>query len=84
MDNGPEDRFEIPDEAIAYIDEIIAENECFNLKDLAVSGKDLIEIGYLPGKEIGEMLNRVLNEVLEENLENEKEKIIEYVKMKRS
>ena len=39
---------------------IINEHQCVSLKTLAVTGKDLIEAGYKPGREIGETLNRLL------------------------
>ncbi len=39
--------------------------DCLSLKDLAVTGDDLIENGQEPGPEIGEMLNALLMEVLE-------------------
>ena len=43
---------------------IINEHQCVSLKTLAVTGKDLIEAGYKPGREIGETLNRLLEVVL--------------------
>jgi len=48
-----------------------------SLKDLAVSGKDLIEAGIAPGKEVGEILNRMLNEVIEHPENNEKSALFE-------
>ena len=42
-----------------------SEKECVSLKDLAVSGRDLIQAGMKPGKEIGETLDRFLEIVLE-------------------
>lgn len=60
------------EEMLAYIDEyeaqyrqIIEEEQCVTLKDLAVNGKDLMEAGMKPGKELGEALNRLLELVLE-------------------
>lgn len=44
---------------------ILERQECFTLKDLAISGKDLIELGIEPGKEIGEILNAALETVLD-------------------
>ena len=37
--------------------------QCVSLKELAVSGSDLIAIGIKPGKEIGEILNRLLEAI---------------------
>ena len=52
---------------------IINENQCVSLKTLAVTGKDLIEAGYKPGREIGETLNRLLEVVLVDPQKNQKE-----------
>ncbi len=61
-------------------EEIIAKDECFSVKDLAVCGNDLIAIGIAPGPEIGRILNLLLEEVIEENLPNEKEKLLDFAK----
>ena len=52
---------------------ILEREECLCLKDLAVTGKDLIDLGIKPGKEIGEILNHLLEMVLENPELNEKE-----------
>lgn len=63
---------------IGYIlEEVLQDDECFSLKDLAVNGKDLITIGYKPGKEIGEVLNNLLDLVISGEYINEKEKLLE-------
>ena len=54
----------------AIIAEIQAENACLSLKDLAVNGHDLMELGF-SGREIGSCLNALLNLVLDEQLSNE-------------
>ncbi len=59
------------------IDEVIKESECFSLKDLAVNGKDLINIGYKPGKELGNMLNELLQLVIDGECPNEKENLLQ-------
>ena len=46
------------------------------LKDLKISGKDLIEDGMKPGKEMGEILAKLLELVLEEPQRNEREWLI--------
>ena len=52
---------------------IINQKECFNLKDLAINGKDLISIGIKPGKDIGHILNNMLEIVINNPELNEKE-----------
>ena len=46
------DRIKELSEIEALIDEVLQEDECFSLKDLAVNGKDLIGVGYKAGKEL--------------------------------
>ena len=60
-------------------DEIMAENCCLKIKDLAISGKDLIEEGY-SGKAVGEALDLALSGVTEEIIPNEKKEILDYIK----
>ena len=54
--------------------------ECVTLKDLAVTGTDLIKLGIAPGKELGTLLNELLDIVIEDPAWNQKEKLCDYVK----
>ena len=56
---------------------IQAENQCVSLKDLAVTGRDLISAGIAPGKEIGEILQYFLELVLDNPNDNKKEILME-------
>lgn len=56
--------------------EIIAKNQCVSLKTLAVSGKDLIQAGMKPGKELGEKLAEFLELVLDNPELNTKEQLL--------
>lgn len=60
--------------------EIREHGDCVTLKDLAVSGSDVIKAGVKPGKEVGQVLNRLLDLVLEEPSRNEKEYLTEQIK----
>ena len=60
--------------------QIIEEKQCVSLKTLAVTGRDLIENGYRPGKEIGEKLEKLLNLVLEDPEKNQKEILLEIIR----
>ena len=51
------------------------------VNDLAVNGKDLIELGFT-GKEIGEIKKELLDKYLSEEIQNNKEEMLEYVKEK--
>ena len=43
---------------------VLSEEEPLSIKDLAINGYDLMEIGISEGKEIGEILNILLNKVI--------------------
>ena len=61
-------------ERIGEIFRIITKRgDCLSLKELAVTGGDLIERGMKPGKEVGEILQRLLEIVLEHPEQNTKE-----------
>lgn len=52
---------------------IISRKECLTLKELAVTGNDLIHAGVKPGRKMGEILNSMLDAVLEKPENNTKE-----------
>ena len=61
---------------------IMDEKQCYRLKDLAVDGRDIIDIyeasckggsGALAGRRVGEILEGLLGEVIDGSLPNEKE-----------
>lgn len=60
-------------------EEIVADHECVSLKQLAVTGTDLIGIGMKAGKQIGEVLNELLRIVLEYPEFNNKEHLLRFV-----
>lgn len=61
------------------IGEIYEENSCLSLRDLAVDGHDLVDLG-LSGKDIGSSLNMLLSKVLDEELPNEKSALLAEVR----
>ena len=64
----------------AKFEEVLEEQSCFSLKDLAVNGKDLIAAGISEGPEIGKTLNKLLEMVINEEIENDKEKLMKILK----
>jgi tRNA nucleotidyltransferase (CCA-adding enzyme) len=50
------------------------------LKDLAITGENLIEMGFEEGKNIGKILNDIANQILLDKLENDFDQIKNYVK----
>lgn len=57
-------------------EEIMENKQCVSLKELAVTGSDLIADGMMPGKEIGHVLNLLLEQVLEKPELNDKETLL--------
>lgn len=74
------DRIEKVDKIERLLDEVLEENQCFTLKDLAVNGKDLMQIGFKSGKELGETLNILLDGVINEEFENDKAILLKIAK----
>lgn len=62
------------------LDDVLAERQCFSLKDLQINGYDLINMGYKPGKNMGDMLHWILERVIENPELNTKEQLIKLVK----
>ncbi len=59
-----------------YYDEILERGDCISLKDLDVTGDDLLERGY-SGKKIGETLDWLMHIVLENPKLNDKETLLD-------
>lgn len=70
------DRLARLDELEALAKEILAQRQCFTLKDLAVNGRDVIAAGTAPGPEIGRILDGLLTRVLNGELPNEREVLL--------
>ncbi|WP_026526205.1 CCA tRNA nucleotidyltransferase [Butyrivibrio sp. VCD2006] len=70
------EKFEWIDKITELYEEILRDNECLSLKSLAVNGRDLIEKGVNPGKELGDILAAMLADVLEEPSHNTKEYLL--------
>jgi tRNA nucleotidyltransferase (CCA-adding enzyme) len=67
----------------ARLDELIAQQACFSLRDLAVDGNDLKAMGIPEGKEIGDILTYLLDAVLEGDLDNTHEELLAAVSRRR-
>ena len=58
------------------VEKMLAESQAFSLKDLAVSGKDLMAAGIKPGKNMGKILNELLETALDDPHMNTKEELL--------
>ena len=57
------------------LEEILTQDSCLSLKDLAVNGHDLMALG-IRGPAIGQCLNQLLDRVLDGDLPNEKDTLL--------
>lgn len=79
-----ESRIQKRNECVELAFQIDEQNQCFQLKDLAINGKDLISIGFKEGKELGDVLRYVLDAVIEGEVENDRFVLLEFVKSRYS
>ena len=74
-----EEKLKNLDEIETLYQEIVEKGQCVSLKDLAVTGKDLIGAGMEPGREIGEKLNELLGLVIEDPSLNTKKELLKFL-----
>ena len=65
-------------ERMAALDALLAEQPCFTLKDLAVTGRDLQALG-LKGPALGDALQQLLEAVMDGRVPNEKAELNNFV-----
>ena len=68
------------DKISQLIDEIIEQQQCFSLKDLAVNGRDLIDAGIAEGAQIGDILKKLVDMVIDEEVQNDKDILLSTAK----
>jgi tRNA nucleotidyltransferase/poly(A) polymerase len=61
---------------ISRVDRVLAAGRALGLKDLAISGKDLIAAGMPPGKHMGIILNELLETVVDDPASNTRETLL--------
>lgn len=66
----------------ALYEEILRKEECVALKELALTGKDLMELGVPQGKQLGMILQQLLEDVLENPEHNTREYLVTLVQQK--
>ena len=76
MENGLKVKF---DEIRVMMEQILDEQQCFSLRDLAVDGRDIIAAGIEPGPEVGRVLKRLLADVIDEKLPNDKDVLLDNI-----
>ena len=71
-----EEKQRILDTVSSMYARIIERGDCLSLRDLAVNGSDLIELGVKPGREVGTILAQMLDDVLNVPDHNDKEYLV--------
>jgi len=62
---------------VERVNKVLTKSSAFTIKDLAVNGKDLMEIGVPSGKMLGCILKELLETVLDDPAQNSREKLLE-------
>jgi len=75
-----EEKLNFVNNAESLFEEILRDNECFTLKNLAINGSDLLHMGVNKGVQIGYILNELLTSVIDGDVENEKSVLLELAK----
>lgn len=55
---------------------IIAERQCFSIKDLAVNGRDIMAAGCSEGPMVGQVLNHLASRVIDGDIPNNREVLL--------
>lgn len=74
-----DEKLRVLDEIEQTANEIIAQELCLHISDLAADGGDIMALG-LRGKQIGEALRFLLEGVVDEKVQNDKQSLIAYLK----
>ncbi len=72
-------RYQQAEEALRMAEQLREEGACLSIAQLAVSGRELMELG-MKGPALGDALAQLLRMVIEEELPNEKEALLSYFK----
>ncbi len=71
---------DVVEQVRSLAEQIRMHGDCIRLKDMAVTGKDLIQVGIKPGPQLGNILSILFEKVLENPDLNEKEQLLAEVK----
>ena len=66
------------------VGDILEQQQCYTVKDLAVNGYDVMQSGVPEGKEVGAALNEILDKVIGGELENERSALLEYLSKRKA
>lgn len=72
-----EEKLRDVDEFERVYNEIIEKEQCIQKKDMHLNGRDLIQMGMKPGKQMGEVLDQIFEMVLDDPSLNDRQKLME-------
>lgn len=75
------ERLDKLDRILSILDDVLTEQSCFQIKDLAINGHDLIACGVPEGKLIGYILKSLLDMVIEDNVQNNRDELFKAVRV---
>ena len=58
------------------VDTIINEQQCFQIKDLAINGHDILDLGLEPSPMVGMILIHLLDKILDGEIANDRDLLI--------
>lgn len=70
------------DDILHWIDAILEQRACFQLKDLAVKGNDLTALGVPEGPHIGQLLQYLLEQVMDGQAANDRQALLALARQK--
>ncbi len=71
-----QDRLERLAEVRPVLQKVLEEDQAYQVKDLAINGNDLIAIGFIHGKVVGQTLDKLIDLVIEQTIPNEREALL--------
>ena len=72
-----EERAKAIDAFLELVQTVVEKEGVLNRKNLAIDGRDVLELGLPRGPEVGRVLDEILDRVLEGDLENCREVLLE-------
>jgi tRNA nucleotidyltransferase (CCA-adding enzyme) len=65
------------DQLRGILETVLKERQCFSMKDLAVTGSDLLALGIPQGGQLGEVLKTLLDMVINDEATNSREELLD-------
>lgn len=72
------ERIDAIDRFAGIVGKVLAEDQCFSVRDLAVDGHDLIALGIPAGPAIGNALSVLLENVIDGKIENDRKTLLAF------